>query len=461
MVSSVGEQLKHIRESRGISLDEVAQRTHIPANYLRALEEGDDESIPSGVQLRGFLRLYASELGVELEDLRVSDYHLYPRPKLSTPKEPTEDPTNELSVNAPDDDPQDLDEQEHQLEPAVEVEPEKEADQTAQLLSQEDVNQQAIPSFEAPKPKSSIEIFQSIGTTLKQRRELLSLSIQSVHESTHIQEQHLLSLESGAMDQLPSPVHTKGMLDNYADFLSLDTEALLLDFSAALQLQRHEKETQLKRRGRRPARELSPSALRFKNFFTLDLLVISVLFFTFAAFVFWGVNRILAEETSSVPDADIPAVSDILLATETPVPLIQDNTEVIEIDADQAEQIADADEEGAGNGLDPELTAAPINIILQARQRLWVEVTSDGLVVFQGRLIPGNVYDFSAQEQLDILTGNIGSLQIILNNVDLGSQGSIGQVANLTFTENGLITAPPSPDIPQTTPTTQPEDLDD
>ncbi len=75
MTHTPGKQLKHIREARGISLEEIAQKTHIRLSYLEALESGDTESLPSRPQMRGFLRLYAGVLGVELEDLEVNQDH--------------------------------------------------------------------------------------------------------------------------------------------------------------------------------------------------------------------------------------------------------------------------------------------------------------------------------------------------------------------------------------------------
>ena len=70
MTQTLGQQLKAIRQSRGIKLEEIAEITHIRLNYLEAIEEGDVENLPSPVQMRGFLRLYADTLGVEFDDLK-------------------------------------------------------------------------------------------------------------------------------------------------------------------------------------------------------------------------------------------------------------------------------------------------------------------------------------------------------------------------------------------------------
>ena len=121
--------------------------------------------------------------------------------------------------------------------------------------------------------------------------------------------------------------------------------------------------------------------------------------------------------------SDIPGVSDVLLATETPTPALitEDETTVIIEDQDLNSETPET--EDIEPLFTPIASSDPINIILIPRQRLWVQVTVDDKQVFQGRLIPGNAYEYSGQVQIDILTGNIGALQILFNNRDIGSQG--------------------------------------
>ena len=55
-------ELKELRESRGISLEEISERTKINVQYLIAIEEGDFSDIETPY-LRLFLRAYAEEIG--------------------------------------------------------------------------------------------------------------------------------------------------------------------------------------------------------------------------------------------------------------------------------------------------------------------------------------------------------------------------------------------------------------
>jgi len=56
-------ELRHERERRGWTLDDVVSRTRIPRRYLEALEDGNHDVLPPGPFLRGFLRQYLEFLG--------------------------------------------------------------------------------------------------------------------------------------------------------------------------------------------------------------------------------------------------------------------------------------------------------------------------------------------------------------------------------------------------------------
>src|SRR5512133_3733582 len=69
MAYSIGEQLKQARLQRGLTLEQVSQATHIRKHYLEALENDQRETLPSPVQGRGFLRLYAGHLNLPVATL--------------------------------------------------------------------------------------------------------------------------------------------------------------------------------------------------------------------------------------------------------------------------------------------------------------------------------------------------------------------------------------------------------
>ena len=69
MSESVGAKLKQARELRRFTLEQVAETTRIRPHYLQALENDDHSAIPSAAQARGFLRIYADFLELNLADM--------------------------------------------------------------------------------------------------------------------------------------------------------------------------------------------------------------------------------------------------------------------------------------------------------------------------------------------------------------------------------------------------------
>jgi len=68
-MTSFGKQLKRERESRGVSVKEIAESTKIGSGYLTALENNDFATLPGRVFSKGYVRAYADYLGIDPDPL--------------------------------------------------------------------------------------------------------------------------------------------------------------------------------------------------------------------------------------------------------------------------------------------------------------------------------------------------------------------------------------------------------
>jgi len=68
-LSSIGNILRTERETQGRTLTEVSKAVYIKTKYLSALEEENFAAIPGEVYVKGFIRAYASYLGMDGEEL--------------------------------------------------------------------------------------------------------------------------------------------------------------------------------------------------------------------------------------------------------------------------------------------------------------------------------------------------------------------------------------------------------
>jgi cytoskeleton protein RodZ len=430
MVDSVGQRLRETRQARSLSLEEAAGATRIRVHYLAAMEEGDYEALPSAAQARGFLRAYAGYLGLD------------PKPLL------------------------------------------------------EDLSQESAP-FSVSPPSTSLKrvepapidlgeaqsIFEELGEKLRKQRELLGLSLEDVERHTHLRMHYLKALEAGDLSGLPSPVQGRGMLGNYARFLGMDADALLLQFAEGLQASLAAK--QVNKPSRRPPVRRQPvtSVSPLRRLLSVDFLVGGFIVLFILGFVIWGGSRIAgmnSQEAESTATPSPPSIADVLIAgsTEESIPSTpsQEGDEQADLSLTPTLEAVLVELPGEGfNGegdgtateeleemAPPEQDSSALQVYIIVRQRAWMRVTVDEVVEFEGRVSPGSAHPFSGNESIEILTGNGAALDVFFNQADLGPLGAFGEVVQRVFTVQGVQTPtptltatlpPPTPTAPSPTPT--------
>lgn len=429
MAMTIGERLKKAREERNLSLEQAAFHTHIRLRYLQALENDELEALPSKVQGRGFLRLYADFLGIPAQPLLDQWAGILPPQPLEQDNQaaPQETKASESAV---------------QWESPTESEGEP-VDTPVQAAEKQ--------SF----PDSS-KIFIEIGQELKKQREALGLSLADVERYTHIRQRYLLALEAGRIDDLPSTVQGRGMLNNYAHFIELDADKLLLRLVDGLQSRRLEHVSAETSGTRRPSKRAARNAAVWQRFLTPDLLIGGTVIVFLFIFAIWGAARISAMRNAEV-DATVPPLSNVLanMATQTVTAEITETPQTA-VASTQIPGIEGIAETPIATGTFPVIDNAPLQVYVIARQRAWMRVITDKKIAFEGRVTPGNAYQFSGKEQIELLTGNAAALQVLFNQTDLGTLGVTGQVIGLLFTNAGVVTptpmftATPSPTSPPT-----------
>jgi cytoskeleton protein RodZ len=77
----IGTALRIARESMGLTIEAVEEKTKIATSVIVALEEGNRSRFPHPVYARGFVRSYAMLLGLDAQELCAHFSHAYPVPR--------------------------------------------------------------------------------------------------------------------------------------------------------------------------------------------------------------------------------------------------------------------------------------------------------------------------------------------------------------------------------------------
>lgn len=98
---TLGERLKKMRSDRRISLIEVSRSTQVQMKYLESLENGDYDSLPADVYVKGFLKNFADFLGVDDKALiRLFEKEKEIRKNLEKGKGKTEEKIKPLKISS-------------------------------------------------------------------------------------------------------------------------------------------------------------------------------------------------------------------------------------------------------------------------------------------------------------------------------------------------------------------------
>jgi len=68
-MESIGRYLRHARETRAMSVEEVSRATRIPVPSIERIEADHFDDLPGEVFVRGFLRAYARAVSLPVEDV--------------------------------------------------------------------------------------------------------------------------------------------------------------------------------------------------------------------------------------------------------------------------------------------------------------------------------------------------------------------------------------------------------
>jgi len=180
---------------------------------------------------------------------------------------------------------------EARTEPSRSVQEEAQENESISPQLEEAAFAVSLPAAPA-QVKSSDEMFAEIGAQMRTRREALNLTREEIERHIRVRAHYLKALEEGDFSGLPSAVQMRGMFSNYATFLDLDVDALLLQFADVLQVRHRERHPLPPGARGRPQPSAPTNRPALRGFIAADLLGITLIALL-VVFSIWGVRRVM------------------------------------------------------------------------------------------------------------------------------------------------------------------------
>ena len=238
----------------------------------------------------------------------------------------------------------------------------------------------------------------SMGAYLRAARRKRRVGIERAAEETRIRADFLMRMESDEFDFL-APAYVRGFLKTYARFLRVDPDPLLEEFdrrfgarvdtAQMIALEKHGRRTRLERP------KLSSNWTVAALFAGFLLLVLAVVGLVSEPNDNEGPRNVATQED----ETPTPEPSDTPTESPSPTPTPTDIEEII----------------AAADTIELEIVATT--------DRCWTTVTADGEEVFTGTLEIGQSETFTAEEKMDVVLGNAGGIELVVNGQNIGSPG--------------------------------------
>jgi len=273
-----------------------------------------------------------------------------------------------------------------------------------------------------------------LGSELREAREAQGISLPEAAAATRIRERYLKALESNDWASLPTPVQTRGFLRNYAVFLGLNEERVLMAFGQAARsgaaILPPSPIVDGVRTADKDGAVFDPRDIQIERARTMPAwlssdILIGVALALVVALVGFAVLQLVSNGSG-----ETPAAKTTLAATgSAPQPTAGRTSD--QPTPAPATPTFDA-------------SAGSVELVLEATEHVWVRVTVDGAPVLEGILAPGAPQTWQGAQHIVLETANGAGLKATVNGQPQGALGERGQAKTMAWGPNGLLQITPT-----------------
>jgi cytoskeleton protein RodZ len=317
----------------------------------------------------------------------------------------------------------------------------------------------------------------SFGDRLRREREMRGISLDEIATATKISSRNLRAIEEEKFNQLPGGIFNKGFVRAYAKFLGIDEEQMVAEYVTASADTEAAREQKLKsdlskvefKRDDEDQREIS---LEPKSQWGTIAVIVLIAVAAFGGYQYYQRKKAERQQQAQIPPPVVTQTTPTQTLAPTPVTAAQpqptDPTGMGQ-NSGAAQQPATPMSGKTGSAAGQasatpqvetpkpasqksgtELSAAttkpsdsqssttgPIDVKIHANQDSWVSITADGKTIMKGTLAASSERAVRAKDQVVVVLGNAGGVEVSYNGKTIGNLGKGQEVKKLTFTPSG------------------------
>ena len=263
---------------------------------------------------------------------------------------------------------------------------------------------------------------ESTGARLKKLRLEKGFSLEEVHKNTKIHLDILKALEEDSLINF-SPIYIKGFLKIYCKFLGVNPRDYIPDYKEPQSRFEKVSATQEKPVSFLKAASIRLASLKAKHI-NIRRVFIFILILIFLSMGLFSLGKLISSKRISLSKK---AKSSVLPPAKAKKRLEMTKPEKTKTLTTMPKAVVPQDITGA------------IRLGIQAKEDCWIQLKTDGRVVFQNILKKGRSESWQAKDKIELSLGSAGSVVLEVNGKLIPSLGRKGQVLkNILITKEGL-----------------------
>lgn len=287
-----------------------------------------------------------------------------------------------------------------------------------------------------------------IGSILYEARIRKHLSLDAVQDSLKIQKKFLTAMEEGRFEVLPTAVHARGYLKNYAKYLELDPQPLLESYQVQAQAAQNGSRRASKDDAvtgpdgdnaffdpvnmRMNPMRTSNNRESFLRLIIIFALLAAIVLVASRFFVGQGPDNWLSELYNTVILGETPetaaeiAIQEEAIEESAEAPI--SNPLIVETDRSAIDEVVPT---AVPTFVCP-LNAEVMTVRIDATERVWMQLFIDGDLQVQDNVREGESLEYVARESFRINTGDAYAIYVEVNGEVLGRLGQPEEVRDIT-----------------------------